>query len=91
MEYESLLKVVNEYGLHARPSAFLFRAIREAREKYDVGIELYDNGDRCDGVLQLMMRDKILGDKLNLRLDGNNYRKALNYILERVSDIVVED
>lgn len=91
MEHDTLLKVVNEYGLHARSSALLFRTIREAREKYNVGIELYDNGDRCDGVLQLIMLGKIRGDRLSLKLEGSDYKPALDYVLEGVSDIVVED
>ena len=93
MYSEIYLKVINEKGMHAIPSAYLCGCINTIKNRYKVDIILKCKG-KCDGILQDLSLEEfttidIMGYEKDslfvVKIIGEKSREALNNILKENS------
>jgi len=74
------LKVLNEYGIHARPAALLVKAAG----KYECDIYMEKDGNKvsCKSIMGLMTIEGFPGSTMTVTTSGNDAKKAMDEIEE---------
>jgi phosphocarrier protein len=82
-------KVLNEYGIHARPAALLVKAA----SKYDSDIYIEKDGNKvsCKSIMGLMTIEGYPGSTLEVSASGNDAREAMGEIEELFVNKFYED
>ena len=83
------LKVLNEYGIHARPAALLVKAAG----KYDCEILVEKDGNKvsCKSIMGLMTIEGFPGSVLQVSASGSDARDAMAEIEELFANKFYED
>jgi len=83
------LKVLNEYGIHARPAALLVKAAG----KYESEIYIEKDGNKvsCKSIMGLMTIEGYPGSVLEVSAEGMDARKAVAEIEELFANKFYED
>lgn len=74
------LKVMNEYGIHARPAALLVKAA--GKYECDIFIEKDGNKVSCKSIMGLMTIEGYPGSIMRVSTSGSDAQEALNEIEE---------
>jgi phosphocarrier protein HPr len=73
-------KVMNEYGIHARPAALLVKAA--GRYECDIFIEKDGNKVSCKSIMGLMTIEGYPGSTMRVTTLGSDAQEAMNEIEE---------
>jgi len=87
--FQKKLKVLNQYGLHARPAALLVKAAG----KYDSDIFIEKDGNKvsCKSIMGLMTIEGFPGSIMTVTASGEDAQKALEEIEEIFMNKFYED
>lgn len=83
--YESVVKVENEIGLHARPaSLFIQEAI-----KYSSIIEVKKNDKVYNGksIMSVLSMSALKGEEITIKADGEDEKEAVNSLVSLVKNL----
>ncbi len=86
---EKELKVLNEYGIHARPAALIVKAAG----KYDSDIFMEKDGNKvsCKSIMGLMTIEGFPGSTMRVSASGPDAREAVAEIEELFANKFYED
>jgi phosphocarrier protein len=87
--FQKKLKILNQYGLHARPAALLVKAAG----KYDSDIFIEKDGNKvsCKSIMGLMTIEGYPGSIMTVTASGEDAQKALEEIEEIFMNKFYED
>ena len=87
--FQKKLKILNQYGLHARPAALLVKAAG----KYDSDIFIEKDGNKvsCKSIMGLMTIEGYPGSIMTITASGEDAQKALEEIEEIFMNKFYED
>lgn len=82
--FESKVKIVNKYGLHARPAMKFV----ETANLFQAAISVAKNGEIADGksVMELMILEACCGSDLTIRAEGNDAEKAVETLSQLIEN-----
>ena len=83
------LKVLNEYGIHARPAALLVKAA--GKYKCDIFVEKDGNKVSCKSIMGLMTIEGFPGSILKVSASGSDAQDAMAEIEELFANKFYED
>ena len=83
------LKVLNEYGIHARPAALLAKAA--GKYECDIFIEKDGNKVSCKSIMGLLTIEGYLGSMMKVTTSGLDAKDAMNEIEELFANKFYED
>ena len=83
------LKVINEYGIHARPAALIVRAA--GKYECDIFIEKDGNKVSCKSIMGLMTIEGYPGSTMQVSASGTDAQEALAEIEELFVNKFYED
>lgn len=72
------LKVINQYGIHARPAALIVK--EAAKYECDIYVEKDDNKVSCKSIMGLMAIEGYPGAELTITAIGKDANEALDAI-----------
>ncbi len=82
-------KVLNEYGIHARPAALLVKAA--GKFESDIFIEKDGNKVSCKSIMGLMTIEGYPGSTMQVTTSGEDAREAMDEIEELFVNKFYED
>lgn len=82
-------KVLNEYGIHARPAALLVKAA--AKYSCDIFVEKDGNKVSCKSIMGLMTIEGFPGSILEVSTSGSDAEEAMAEIEELFANKFYED
>lgn len=82
-------KVLNEYGIHARPAALLVKAA--GKFESDIFIEKDGNKVSCKSIMGLMTIEGYPGSTMQVTASGEDAREAMDEIEELFVNKFFED
>ena len=82
-------KVINEYGIHARPAALIVKAA--GRYECDIFIEKDGNKVSCKSIMGLMTIEGYPGSTMQVSASGSDAQEALAEIEELFVNKFYED
>ncbi len=82
-------KVINEYGIHARPAALLVKAA--GKYDCDIFIEKDDNKVSCKSIMGLMTIEGYPGSTIQVSASGEDAQDAMDEIEELFVNKFYED
>ena len=83
------LKVINEYGIHARPAALIVKAA--GKYASDIHIEKDGNKVSCKSIMGLMTIEGYPGSTMRVTASGDDAQEALAEIEELFVNKFYED
>ncbi len=83
------LKVLNEYGIHARPAALLVKAA--GKFSCDISIEKDGNIVSCKSIMGLMTIEGFPGSTMKVTASGTDAQQAMDEIEELFVNKFYED
>lgn len=82
---EKTFKVISDNGLHARPATVLVNAVTSFRS--DLTIESNGRQANLKSIMGVMSLGIYSGDVIKITVVGEDQEKAMNKIMEVISDI----
>ena len=76
--YKKILKITNEYGIHARPAALIVK--KAANFQSEIFFEKDGNKISCKSIMGLMAIEGYPGSELTITADGVDEQEAIDAI-----------